>query len=165
MDTNLLLTIIGTVASLIGAIISVKQADNAKQSATEANKIKKQLINTRKTSELAQIQADCKRAQKAMEKYGPGSIPSSLAGTNPEHDAMEVQSFLSSLKEHRSYFDAGARKNIADDFYDTVMPILSQFSQSNDPKKLKKYGTQIKTNLDTISSNIKCNLDERREST
>ena len=82
MDAMTLFTIIGTIATIAGAIISLWQAKVSQNAAKDARKIRSELIDYRKTSELAQIQATCRKAQKSMEKYGPGSTPSSLIGVS-----------------------------------------------------------------------------------
>lgn len=164
MDASLLITIIGTFASVGGAGISIHQARKSKNAADEAKKVRAQLIDHRKTSELAQLQTVCKRAQKSMEKYGPASSPSSLAGISPQKDAEDVQEFILNLKENSSYF--GFKKpNEADEFCETLSPILSEFSQSSDPRELKEVGTQVLTHLSSMTSIIKRQLDTKKEKT
>ena len=110
-----LVAVIGTIASIIGAIISVWQARKSKKSAIEAKQVKSQLLHHRKTSELAQLFALCKKSQVTMSKYGPASTPSSLQGIVPDNDAKEVQEFILLLRENRSYFQKNQR-NDADIF-------------------------------------------------
>ena len=65
-------------------MVSVWQASSARKSAKEAVRVKAQLIDKRKASELARVQTVCKEAVKSMGKYGPASAPSSLTGTSAE---------------------------------------------------------------------------------
>ncbi|MDR4493909.1 MAG: hypothetical protein R3B74_05720 [Nitrospirales bacterium] len=154
----------GTLASLGGAVASLWQASQARTAASEAIRIRAQLVDHRKASELASMQATCKKAQKSMEKYGPGSVPSSLWGISPNNDAADVQEFLINLKEQRAHF--GTRHpNEADQFCDVLTPLLDNFAQATSPELLREYGKQIVVHLSSISAAIKKQLDGKREKT
>lgn len=97
-----------------------------------------------------------------MEKYGPGSVPSSLAGISPEKDAADVQEFVVTLKEQRAHFGSG-QPNEADEFCETLMPLLDSFAQASAPDSLRENGKQIVIHLSTIAAVIKRQLDYKRE--
>ena len=97
-----------------------------------------------------------------MEKYGHGSVPSSLAGVSPASDANDVQQFMLAVTEHRMYFGQKST-NEADQFSEIIMPLLDSFAQSDDPESLRNYGKQIVVNLSNIASIIKRLLDSKRE--
>jgi hypothetical protein len=156
------LTWVGTVASIGGAVISIWQASQSRTAADEAIRIREQLVGHREASELAQVQAICKKAQKSMEKYGPGSVPSSLIGISPKTDAADLQEFILYLKEQRAHFGAG-RPNEADQFCEILTPLLDKFAQADSPDFLREYGKQIVIHLSTIAAAIKRQLDGKRE--
>lgn len=162
MDTMSVLAWAGTFASLGGAGISFWQAVQSRTAADEAICIRSQLIDHRETSELAHVQAICKKAQKSMEKYGPGSVPSSLLGISPANDAADVQEFIVCLKEQRAHFGT-ARSNEADQFCDVLTPLLDKFAQADSPEGLRENGKQIVVHLSSISAAIKRQLDGKRE--
>lgn len=157
-----LLTIVASISSIVGAIISIWQAYRSKKFANEAKQIRKGLIDHRKTSELAQIQSSCKKAQKSMEKYGPGSVPSSLKGISSEQDAQNVQEFLLLIRENRTYF-VNRNGNEADKLYNIIAPILDKFAQSQDENDLRAHGKEILIHLSSMASIIKNKLDSKRE--
>ena len=163
-----LITIIGVIASVGGAGISVWQATRARSAANEAKRIRSQLIDQRKTSELSQVQTICKMALRAMEKYGPASTPSSstppsFAGVLPESDATAVQNALFLLRENRDLFGSRA-PNEADEFCDVITPLLDSFSSSNDWEGRRQNGKQIATHLSTFLSVVKRTLERKQES-
>jgi len=162
MDTVFILTVIGTVASLGGAGVSIWQASQSKKAAEEAKRVQAQLINQRKASELAQVQAICKKAQKSMEKYGPGSVPDSLTGVSPGKDAADVQDFLILLKEHRAHFGT-KQHNQADEFCDTLTPLLDSFAQARSNESLRENGKLIVIHLGTFAAAIKKQIESKRE--
>jgi hypothetical protein len=162
MDTMSVLSWAGTLASIGGAGISIWQASQSRSAADEAIRIRAQLVDHREASELAHVQTVCKKAQKSMEKYGPGSVPSSLVGISPDSDAADVQEFIVCLKEQRAHFGA-TRSNEADQFCDVLTPLLDKFAQANSPELLREHGKQIVVHLSSIAAAIKRQLDGKRE--
>ena len=162
MDTMTIFSVIGTFASLGGAVVAIWQAAQSRSAADEADRIRSQLVGHRETSELTQVQGLCKKALKSMEKYGPGSVPSSLAGVSQGSDAVNLQEFVFCLKEQREHFGLG-QSNEADQFYDVIMPVLDAFAQATTPNELRKNGTLILSHLGSISATIKRLLDSKLE--
>lgn len=155
---NEFLTILGTLASLVGMAISIYQAKKAKSAADEATLIKTQLIKHRETSELSQVQALCRKAQNAMAKYGPGSGLNSLKGIKHQNDSQEVQEFMFFIKEHREYFD-DENKNKADLIYDSILNPLAEFSTAKDTHKIKELGNDILLKINEFTPIIKKMVD------
>ncbi len=97
-----------------------------------------------------------------MEKYGPGSVPSSLVGIELKNDAGDVQEFILSIREYRAYF-GNKSPNEADKFCDIITPLLDDFAQATNPKDLRDNGKQIVVHLANMASIIKRHLDARKE--
>jgi hypothetical protein len=153
---------VGTAASIGGAGISLWQASQSRNAADESIRIRAQLVDHRQASELAQVQAVCKKALKSMEKYGPGSVPSSLTGISPDSDAAAVQDFILCLNEQRAHFGT-SRPNEADQFCDVLTPLLDMFAQADSTELLRENGKQIVVHLSSFSAAIKRLLDGKRE--
>jgi len=161
MDAMSVLTVVGTVASIGGAWVSIQQAGKSRIAAEEAKKVHVQLVDHRKTSDLAHVQTLCKKAQKSMEKYGPGSVPSSLVGIEPGNDARDVQEFIMTIREHRAYF-RNKSPNKADEFCDVITPLLDDFAQTTN-QELRETGMQIVVHLANMAAIIKRHLDAKKE--
>jgi F0F1-type ATP synthase alpha subunit len=159
MDMAMWVTIVGTVASILGALVSFTQAAKSKSAADLAGNIKTQLISHKETSELTKVQSSCKTAQRAMAKYGPGSTPEGLIGVDKAADAATVQEFLSVLIEHRDYFGS-VEPNKADDFHKQLSDFLDKFSLANDQNQAREHGKLIVMSLDRCSAEIKKSLDD-----
>ena len=97
-----------------------------------------------------------------MNKYGPGSTPSSLKGVLVERDAADVQEFIVFLKEQRAHFGVGI-PNEADQFYDALASLLDEFAQSQAPEVLRDNGKAIVLELSTFSAVIKSHVDRKHE--
>lgn len=162
MDAMSVLTVVGTMASIGGAWVSINQAGKSRTAAEEAKKVRAQLVDHRKTSDLAQVQSLCKKAQKSMEKYGPGSVPSSLVGIEPGNDAQDVQDFIMTTREHRAYF-GNKSPNEADEFCNVITPLLDYFAQTKEPEGLREHGKQIVVHLANMAAIIKRHLDSKKE--
>lgn len=163
MGVALAIGLLGTLASLLGAAVAVWQAKRSRDAAHEAEAVRKQLVNRRKTSELAQLHAACKRAQKVMVKYGAGSTPAALEGISPRNDAAEVQDFILSVREHRELFGC-ARPNQADQFCQVVESLLADFTEAQTTETLRKNGKQLLQHINNMTSIIKGRFDVNRES-
>lgn len=160
MDSTL--TIVGTIASIVGAWISWNQASKAKDAAQEVKRVRTQLIDQRKTSELSKIQASCRKALDSMVKYGPASTPTGLAGNSTAKDSFDVQEFILLIKEHSTHF-GNKTPNEADEFCNILMPLLESFANSSAIEDQMKYGKQLVANLSSISATIKKRLDSKCE--
>ena len=153
---------IGSICSIIGAGYAVKQANIATSAAELAQSIKKQLINHRKTSELAELQALLNTAQKAFTKYGASS-PSVLVGIAHNSDAEVALDFIHKLKSFRDYF-ADHFSNAADDTYAEINDELVAFKKAKSGAKISEHGANILTSIASFSPNLKRELTEQKES-
>ncbi len=154
---------ISSICSIFGAIYAVRQAGIAKKAAGIAQSIKKQLINHRKTSELAELQANLNTAQKAFTKYG-ASNPSALVGIDHKSDAEVALDFIHKLKSFRDYF-ADHSDNAADDTYNEINKELADFRKAKTGSKISEYGVNILTSIASFSPHLQRQLTEQKEST
>lgn len=86
------LTVIGSIASIIGALWAWKQAVDASGSATKAEEIKSQIINQRKTSELSEIKPLLEQSLTAMRRYST-RMAASIIGDEPTSKEDEAERF------------------------------------------------------------------------
>jgi hypothetical protein len=163
MDANAILTWAGIIITTVGTGVTIWQAWDARQAAKKAKQIRDQLIQHRNVSELARIQTACKKAQKSMDKYGPGFSPERLIGLASNSDGEDVQEFLTLLIEHRAYF-GNSNPNTADDFYNTLTRLLNSFVTAQDDATRRRRGILIVTNLGSFAAVIKDRLESSSES-
>jgi hypothetical protein len=156
------MTLIFGIASIVGAGVSIWQACVSKNAAQIATAAKAQIVHHRKTSELTELQALCRNAQKSMEKYGHGSSPASLKGVSQSRDAVDVQDFLQKLIEYRSCFGS-KNPNDADEFVEKMNPLLDEFARSTSKAQMRELGAEILTNISIMFSIIKKPLDSKKE--
>lgn len=156
---GLVITVIGTGASIWGAATSLKQAKAAKTSADEASRVQGQLINQRKTSELAELKVHCEKAIKCMEKYGPSSASTSVRGVRSKSDADEVQNLILEANKSKGVFLKGE----VDVFVLKVTPLLEKFVDPLQADNIKLNGQTILMEVSSFLSVVKASLDSKRE--
>ncbi len=158
---GIVITVVGTVASIWGAIISRSQARAAKASASEASRVRDQLINQRGTSDLAGLKVHCERAIKCMEKYGPGSSASILSGVNPETDASDVRTLILEANQLQGSFHKGEVQI----FVNKVGPLLDKLVSPKEIRNIQSNGKAVLLVVSDFLAVVKAALDVKREST
>jgi len=157
---GVVITVVGTVASIWGAAISLKQANAAKKSADEASRVRGQMINQRKAAELSELKVHCEKAIKCMEKYGPSAAAASARGVRSKTDADEVQSLILEASKIKGAFVMGE----VDIFVSKVTPLLEKFVDPSQASSLKVNGQAILMEASSFLSVVKASLDSKRES-
>lgn len=155
------ITAFGTIASIWGAIVSVRQAMASKESAGNAERARIQIVNQRRTSDLAELKVHCERAQKSMEKYGPGASAESLSGINPDNDAIDVRTLLLEANKNRESFQRGE----VDIFVSNISPLLDTFVKFKERSRIQKNGKAVLMEVSNFIAVVKSSHDTKREST
>lgn len=155
------LSIVGTLASFYGAWVAWKQAEISKSAAELAGRIKEQLINHRRTSELSELQVLIESTRKNFLKYGSGK-PSSLTGINHSADAEVALEFIHKLKSFRDFF-AATEENTADVAFDEISAELDRFKSAKNVKEISEIGGSILKKVVMFSPVLKKELTEQKE--
>lgn len=98
------LSVVGSIASIFGAIWSLWEAKRSKRSADKAESLRNELIARRALAEVSQIQSEIKRLLSVVARVGPTSTPQLVKGLNCADIAREVETFASALLEQRVHF-------------------------------------------------------------
>ena len=159
--TMAILTIVGTLASFYGAWIAWKQAGVSKLAAESAIKIREQLINHRRTSELSELQVYIESTKRTFLKYG-SSKPSSLVGINQSADTQVALEFIHKLKSLRDYF-FDLERNVADDAFDQINEELRKFKSAKSSKDISDIGGNILTNIVMFSPILQKEITKQKE--
>jgi len=152
---------IGSICSILGAAFAFHQASISKAAAKLSESIKKQLVNHRKTSELAELQALLKAAQNSFNKYG-ASNPSLLKGIDHNSDAQVVLEFINKLMAFRDYF-SDHFDNAADKTYSEINTILVRFRLTSSTNTVSKLGAEILNSITSFSPNLQRELNTQKE--
>ena len=98
------LSIVGSIASILGGIWAFVEARKSARSASAAEQVRRELVDRRKLAEVAQIHAEIKRILNLVSRVGPTCTQQSVKGVNCPEIAREVESFSAMLIEQGSHF-------------------------------------------------------------
>lgn len=150
---------VGTALSGIGAIIAIRQSQNAKSSAEAAKEATEQIFRSRRTSDLTALSEFLQKTQEILRRYTSGNI-SMLSGTSPSKDAEEIQSFLDAFAEVTHYFQESG------DEFNEFLKMLNEsahgFTDATSTQQRQLKAREIASHLRVASSKIR-NLREQNE--
>ncbi|MFG1520360.1 hypothetical protein [Halobacteriovorax sp. ZH1_bin.1] len=160
---GLIITLLGTLASLYGAWISKKQAASAKESSNFVKKIKDEIIKRRETSEISRLNDKLEVSIQEIKIYGPVSSEEKLRGVDHLKIAGTVQDFLITLSSYIDLFK-GNDKPKADSLKDELTSLLDEFGvEGKSLEELKESGKKILNSLNNFSPVLRKNLNKHVE--
>lgn len=166
MTLDSIITIIGTIASIIGAGIAIYEAKNAKYYANKVKEIIDEFNNRKKISEVTRIHFEAKRILSEVSKIGHTCTQSSIRGIQIPKIAKEVEEFSRNLNENRNQFPE-LFNYPSDNPCDQLNQLVTELVNANSAKnfdEIKKTGTRIYDIIDSILPTIKNLLDHKQES-
>lgn len=98
------LSIVGSIASIFGAIWALKEAKDAARSADLAERARRDMVDRRHLAEVAQVHAEIHRILNLVARVGPTSTVQRMKGVNCADIAREVEAFVAMLLERGSHF-------------------------------------------------------------
>lgn len=153
-------TWIGTLFSVGGAVIAIKQAREAKSFAENAREIRDDIVSKHEHGELRTLDEVLTTAHRAMDKYGPGTKPMSRRGASPHEDAAKVRALTAALDRHREMLAQGFGAS-CDDVRDRLNNLLTSFGATDDADERNRCGLAIYLEITTFSGNVKNILDKK----
>ena len=151
--------ILGTIASIIGAYISIQAKKEAKSSAAIAVLAKNQVLKKQKTTNLGEILFEAKRVQQSFGKYSI-TQNKSLIGAEFEKDAEVLQTYIFTFNEHRALLDDSTEIE-TESTYKTLNELLDSFMKNKVADDKKTFGKQIRLAIDDIIFKLKKVIDNR----
>jgi len=157
------LSIIGSIASVGGAVWSLYQAKAASQSATKAEAIRNELIQHRTIVEVSHVYVESSRILKIVSQVGPTCTKKSVRGLDVSTIAKGVEEYARFLNEHSGHFNLEFR-NAANDLCRELKAGIEQLAEAEGYESQKEAGKQIYYLIYTFMPVVKQIADERRES-
>lgn len=126
--------IIGTIASIGGAIISYLQAKKAANSATEARLLKTQIKDQKNMLEVVQVYERTDRIMEDISVIGPSSNLKSIRGLDCSPIAKQLENYLRILEVNTSHYkdNNGNRADELCRFLKEAIPKLSDSKTDED---------------------------------
>lgn len=160
------ITIIGTLASIVGAGIAYWQAKKATSAAKSAKDARDTIIDKRETSELGELYKECQRVKTAVvSRIGPASQLGKLAGFDVGDTCAQVAAFANSLNEHQDLYadpNPGA-ENRAVWVSERLTELVAELSVQDAPDGIKEIGMKMDRELASFLPLAKQKAISRRE--
>ncbi|EGQ8961969.1 hypothetical protein ACKOZB_004375 [Vibrio parahaemolyticus] len=158
-----IISVIGSFASIGGAIWAFVEADKAAQSVTKAESVRDELINRRELIEVSKVHSETTRILKVASRVGPSSDLRRLIGFNAPEVASEIEEYVRFLSEHSSHFSE-LFENTARDLCDSLRDDISVLADARDPQSIKDIGKVIYNKIHGFLPTAKMISDLKRES-
>lgn len=153
--------VLGSIASIIGAFLSIRAKKSSENSAKIAENAKNEILKKQKTTDLGSILFEAKRVQQVFGKYSITQSNRSLVGVEFSEDAKNLQKFIFNFNESRAIIEDNTDIE-TERIYRKLDDLLSEFSVSNISDKVKN-GKQIRFIVDDIIFKMKRVIDNRNE--
>ncbi|EOW9422317.1 hypothetical protein ACOCGP_003537 [Vibrio cholerae] len=156
------ISVIGSIASIGGAIWAFIEANKASKSASKAEKVKGELVERRKLVEVSQVHAETSRILKTVSTVGPSCNSSLLRGVNCANIAKEVEEYCRYINEQSSHF-SDFFDNKAKELCAAVRPNVELLSEAKTFDEKKSAGKTIYYLIDGFMPLVKGLSDEKKE--
>lgn len=156
------ISVIGSIASIGGAIWAFVEARKSSRAATKAEKVRDEIISRRKLIEVSQVHAETARILKIVSTVGPACNPSLLRGVNCGSIAKDVEEYARYINEHSSHFNVFF-ENKAKELCQDLHPDIEALSEAKSFDDKKAAGKSIYYKIDGFMPFVKELSDERKE--
>ncbi|MEY3423270.1 MAG: hypothetical protein RIR48_3600 [Bacteroidota bacterium] len=153
MDFNLILSLSGTIASLVGAWIAIREASKAKSIKKEIVSIKKDLNNKLKSKELNDLLSDAKRIRTILLNYKI-QIDIESEGIDINSNIKDINHFVSKLNDNGN--EIKKIEGISND-YEELVKNLNKLTKEN----IFKMAKSIYANLNNFIPRLNDDLNSK----
>jgi len=158
------LSIIGAIASIVGAWWAFYEAKKATKAASEAEIVRNEIIERRKIIELSQVHNETNRILNIVSKVGPSCNEEVLREINCADIAKQVEEYSRLLNEQSSHFSSlfeNEAKKLCTNLNEDI-EALSEAKSFNEKKqagksiyyKINRFLPTVKTLTDNINSKL-----------
>lgn len=158
----IIIGVVGSFASIFGAIYAIKAKNEAVASAELAESAKNEVLKKQKTTSLTGILFEAKKTQQIFGKYAIAQSNKSLAGVQFGKDSENLQNFIFNFSENRELIEQTTELE-TEATYDNINQLLSDFSDARALSDKKDVGKQIRLLVDDIIFKIRKSIDNRNE--
>ena len=156
------ISIIGSIASVGGAIWSVYQARKASRHASRAEAVKNELIQHRTIVEVSHIHVETTRILKLVSQVGPTCTKKSLRGLDVAGISKSIEEYSRFLNEHRGHFTKSF-ENAAIELCHELDALIEKLAEAEGFEPQKEAGKTIYYLINSFMPTVKQLADEKRE--
>jgi len=147
--------IIGSVASLIGAFLSYKSKNEARDAAAEVKIARNQMIQRKQNIELVELLTKAKQVQRAFNKYRTATFGAGINDGSISQDLEQAESLLSDINEQKQLIKDETDLNIERIHTDLRESVDSFYFHFNENNELHTHARKINISLNQIIDRIR----------
>lgn len=156
------ISIVGSLASIFGAIWALKEAKNAARSADAAERTRQLMVDRRGLAEVTQIHTEIKRILNLVARVGPTTTAQLMRGVNCADIAREVEAFVAMLLERRSHF-SDLYGDRATELRNELRSDIEGLAEAKTFEEKKLYGKSIYYRIENFAPIVKELSDAKQE--
>jgi hypothetical protein len=156
------LSILGSIASIGGAIYAYRQAIKSRNYATEAQQLRDEFVNRRQLVEVSQVHAETNRILKVVSKAGPTCTSTSIKGINVAGIAQEVEEYSRFLNAQSAYFSE-LFSNRASELCVSLNDDIEALAEALEFEDIKLAGKRIYYKINEFLPVVKSLTDDKKE--
>lgn len=158
------LSILGSLASIGGAIWALFEAKKSARAASKAESLRDEIVHRRRLTEASQVYADTKRALATASDVGPSSNPGLLRGVSGAKIAKQIEEYARSLYEQSGHF-SDLFGNHARTLCEDLKADIEALAEAKTPEEKKMHGKNIYYKIQSFMPLAKKLADDWREQT
>lgn len=156
------LTIVGTVASIGGAIFACIQAHRSRTFADQAKQIQEGFVEKRKVVEVSEIYNATERILRVVSQVGATSTETSIKTICIRDIAKEVEEYTRLLNAQNAHFTE-AIINHGKTLCEGLREDIEALVEAQDYESIKKSGKRIYFKIEDFLPKVKELLDNKKE--
>jgi hypothetical protein len=156
------ISIAGSVASLGGAYWAYVEARNSAKHATEAEKIRNELVGRRGMVEVSKVHAETVNILRDISQVGPTCTTSTIRGVRTSDLAKKVEEYSRFLNEHSGHFDTLFENN-AKALCTSLKPYIESLAEAQSFDDKKNSGKEIYYLINGFLPQVKELSDGKKE--
>ena len=156
------ISVVGSIASIGGAIWAFVQARRAVGAASTATRARDEIIERRKIVEVSQVHSETNKILRVASKVGPSCNERQLQGLDCGEIAREIEEYARFLNEHSSHF-TDLFENQAKELCEKLFPDIEKLSEAMTFEEKKSAGKNIYQNINTFLPFVKDLSDDKKE--
>lgn len=156
------LSIVGSIASVVGAWWALREAKKSEAWANKAEQIHDELVHRRKLTEVAQVHSETKRVLSVVARIGPSCTQQQAKGVNSADIAKEVESYVRLVLEQCNHFSnifGNQALTLCDDLKDDIEGL----AEAKSVEDKTRFGKSIYYKIQNFMPIVKQLSDDKRE--
>lgn len=158
-----IITVLGTVASLFGAYVAFKQANEAKRSVSIVRDVEKKIKHHRATSDISKLNEKVESIINKIKVYGPGGNSLRFSTTNHSDCSEGIQDVCLDIRKDISCFSGKIKTDLEALLADIEIDLVSFNLDNNTEEQKKESGGKILTKFSMINSKLRGKLNSNVE--